>query len=70
MIYDNARDPAAHDAAGDMLSERERILASRRASQAQQLLGGLLTTDQGKPWSDLSTKGARYRAGIELPDIN
>lgn len=67
MIYNNDdRDGTAADA----VAERERIFAEQRARQAGDLLGGLLTTDKGKPWSKLSTAGAKYRANIELPDIN
>ena len=64
--YDNSEDEAAAEAAMAMDAERERILSEQRAVQAQALLGGLLTTDAGKPWSDQSTASARQRAGIEL----
>jgi hypothetical protein len=71
MRYDNAEDPAASDSAALLESQRDRILAEQRERQAAGLLGGLLTTDAGKPWSRDSVRDAKRRAGIiELPDIN
>lgn len=66
MIYNN---DDWDEGAAEAVAERERIYSAQRAVQAHDLLGGLMTTDAGKPWSDQSVRSARQRAGIEVPDI-
>lgn len=63
MIYNN---DDTDEAVAGAVAERERIYAEQRAREASDLLGGLMTTDKGKPWSEQPVKGARARSGVDL----